>query len=128
MSLNIWSFDRSLQMQSVSTYAHSSPLLLPSSTFFFSSASLHPLLSSSLLLSISSPLLSILLPLLPYLYDLILLFDVGVVLDKKTEILDMMIKHGIMDGLCEIFSTCQDEDILVCIDKFLAILTFFYFF
>ena len=29
----------------------------------------------------------------------------------------MMMKHGIMDGLCEIFSTCQDEDILVCVDK-----------
>ena len=38
---------------------------------------------------------------------------VDVLLDQKTEILDMMMKHGIIDGLCEIFSTCSDEDTLV---------------
>ena len=36
-----------------------------------------------------------------------------VLLDKKKEILDMMLKHGIMEGLCEIFSTSTDEDTLV---------------
>ena len=51
------------------------------------------------------------------LYNWHFIFDVDAVLDKKTEILDIMTKHGIMDGLCEIFSTTQDEDILVCIDK-----------
>ena len=38
---------------------------------------------------------------------------VDVLLDKKEEILDMMIKDGIMEGLCELFSSCQDEDTLV---------------
>ena len=38
---------------------------------------------------------------------------VVVLLDKKTEVLDMMIKHGIMDSLCEIFSTSSDKDTLV---------------
>ena len=41
------------------------------------------------------------------------LIFIDVLLDKKTEILDMMIKHGIMEGLCEIFSRCQDEHTLV---------------
>ena len=50
-----------------------------------------------------------------YIYSTFLfrLFDVDVLLDNKTEILDMMMKHGIIDGLCEIFSTCSDEDTLV---------------
>ena len=38
---------------------------------------------------------------------------VDVLLDTKKELLDMMIKHGIMEGLCEIFSTSNDEDTLV---------------
>ena len=41
------------------------------------------------------------------------LFFVDGLLDKKKEILEMMIKHGIMEGLCEIFSTSTDEDTLV---------------
>ena len=38
---------------------------------------------------------------------------IDVLLDKKTELLDLMIKHGIIDGLSEIYSTCSDEDALV---------------
>ena len=41
------------------------------------------------------------------------LIFVDVLLDKKKAILEMMIKHGIMEGLCEIFSTSNDEDTLV---------------
>ena len=41
------------------------------------------------------------------------LLPIDVLLDKKNEILDTMINHGIMAGLSEIFSTCQDEDTLV---------------
>ena len=40
-------------------------------------------------------------------------FFVDVLLDKKKEILDMMIMHGILEELCEIFSTSTDEDTLV---------------
>ena len=36
-----------------------------------------------------------------------------VVLDKKNEVLYMMLKHGIIDVLCEIFSTSKDEDVIV---------------
>ena len=44
--------------------------------------------------------------------DPVLIF-VDVLLDKKKEVLDMMLHHGIMEGLCEIFCTCEDEDTLV---------------
>ena len=37
----------------------------------------------------------------------------GVLLDKKTEVLDIMIKHGVLSGLCKIFSSSTDEDTLV---------------
>ena len=37
----------------------------------------------------------------------------GVLLDKETEVLEMMIEHGIMERLCDIFCTCQDEDTIV---------------
>ena len=50
-------------------------------------------------------------PFCSFLYGLY--FIVDVLLDKKTELLDLMMKHGIIDGLCEIFSTCQDDDTLV---------------
>ena len=36
-----------------------------------------------------------------------------VLLEKNKEILEIMMKHGIIDALCEVFSTCQDEDTLV---------------
>ena len=39
--------------------------------------------------------------------------SVVVLLDKKKDVLDMMVKHGIMEGLCEIFSASNDEDTLV---------------
>ena len=45
------------------------------------------------------------------------LIFVDVLLDKKKELLDMMLKHGIIDGLCEVFSTCQDEDTLVLMNS-----------
>ena len=42
-----------------------------------------------------------------------ILWILVVVLEQKKEVLDMMIKYGIMDGLCDIFSTSTDENTLV---------------
>ena len=36
-----------------------------------------------------------------------------IIVGKDVEILEMMINHGVLDLLCEIFSTSQDEDLLV---------------
>ena len=36
-----------------------------------------------------------------------------VLLDKELEVLSLMIQHGILERLCEIFCTCKDEDTLV---------------
>ena len=51
------------------------------------------------------------------LFVIVLLEIIGirivVLLDKEIEVLEMMIEHGILEKLCEIFSTCQDEDTLV---------------
>ena len=46
-------------------------------------------------------------------YIFLFLLCVDALLDKKTEVIDMMVKHGILEGLCEIFSTSSDEDTLV---------------
>ena len=46
------------------------------------------------------------------LYNPDLIFLV-VVLDKQHDILGMMMKHGIIEVLCQIFSTSQDKDTLV---------------
>ena len=36
-----------------------------------------------------------------------------VLLNKEIDVLELMIDHGVMESLCEIFSTCEDEDTLV---------------
>ena len=36
-----------------------------------------------------------------------------IIVDKDREVLELMINHGVLEGLCEIFSTSQDEDLLV---------------
>ena len=36
-----------------------------------------------------------------------------VILEKRKDVFDMMLKYGLIDGLCNIFSTCKDEDTLV---------------
>ena len=36
-------------------------------------------------------------------------------MSHHTELLDTLIKYGLVEGLCEIFSTSTDEDTLVCI-------------
>ena len=46
-------------------------------------------------------------------YSIILHFFIDVILDKQPEVLSMMMKHGLLEGLCEIFSTSEDEDTLV---------------
>ena len=47
--------------------------------------------------------------------DFLISMDTSVVLlEKETEVLELMIQHGIMESLCELFCTCEDEDTLVC--------------
>ena len=36
-----------------------------------------------------------------------------IIVEKDREVLELMINHGVLEGLCEIFSTSQDEDLLV---------------
>ena len=50
---------------------------------------------------------------------------IDVLLDKQKEVLDTMIQHGIMDGLCEIFSTSADEDTLVWMSSFIFFTFYF---
>lgn len=35
------------------------------------------------------------------------------VVEKDVAVLEMMINHGVLEGLCEIFSTADDDDLLV---------------